>query len=94
VNAISLQGLLQRVESEHETADGRIVRLCRDPGGNVWAIDGAERIVRLAEFGDGRLRIGAIGRVAACRRAAAGASDAIARIAKRLQQVRLATARA
>jgi hypothetical protein len=47
---ISLITLLERLESEFETADGRTVRLCRDPNGNYWAVDGAERVVSLNEF--------------------------------------------
>jgi hypothetical protein len=46
----SLTALLERIESEVQTADGRTVRLCRDPNGNYWVIDGAERIVSLSEF--------------------------------------------
>ena len=33
-----------------EIADGRTVRLCRDPSGNYWVVDGAERVVSLREF--------------------------------------------
>jgi hypothetical protein len=49
--ATSLEDLLERVESEYETADGRLVRICRDARGDCWVIDRAERIVSLAEFG-------------------------------------------
>jgi hypothetical protein len=48
--AISLTTLLERMESEIETADGRTVRLCRDLGGGYWVVDGTERIVSLNEF--------------------------------------------
>lgn len=47
---ISLASLLERLESELQTADGRIARLCRDANGNYWVIDGAERVVSLNEF--------------------------------------------
>ena len=45
--SISLATLLERVESEIETANGRTVRLCRDPNGNYWVVDGAERVMSL-----------------------------------------------
>lgn len=48
--AISLTTLLERLESETRTADGRTVRLCRDPNGNYWVVDGAERVVSLNAF--------------------------------------------
>ena len=47
---ISLTTLLERLESEFETADGRTVRLCRDASGNYWVVDGAERVVPLSAF--------------------------------------------
>jgi hypothetical protein len=48
--AISLTTLLERMESEIETADGRTVQVCRDANGNRWVVDGTERIVSLNEF--------------------------------------------
>ena len=48
--SISLSELLERIVSEGETADGRTVRLCRDPNGGYWVVDRAERIVPLREF--------------------------------------------
>jgi hypothetical protein len=48
--AISLTTLLERMESQIETADGRTVRLCRDLGGGYWVVDGAERVVSLNAF--------------------------------------------
>jgi hypothetical protein len=49
-HSTSLATLLERMESEIETANGRTVRLCRDPNGNYWVVDGAERVVSLGEF--------------------------------------------
>jgi hypothetical protein len=46
----SLSALLEGFESEINTADGRIARLCRDANGNYWVIDGVERVVSLNEF--------------------------------------------
>jgi hypothetical protein len=46
----SIESLLERLESEIHTADGRTARVCRDERGNCWVIDGAERIVPLSEF--------------------------------------------
>ncbi len=48
--SLSLTTLLERMESETETADGRTVRLCRDTNGNYWVVDSAERVVTLNEF--------------------------------------------
>lgn len=47
---ISVSALLQRFESELQTADGRAVKVCRDAYGNFWVVDCAERIVSLSEF--------------------------------------------
>jgi hypothetical protein len=49
-SSISLTSLLERLESEINTADGRTVRLCRDASGSYWVVDGAERVVSLSEF--------------------------------------------
>ena len=38
----SVTALLERLESEFETADGRTARLCRDARGNYWVIEGAQ----------------------------------------------------
>ena len=48
--SISLTSLLERAESEINTADGRTVQLCRDTNGNYWVVDGAKRVVSLSEF--------------------------------------------
>ncbi len=42
--------LLQHVESQLQTADGRTVNVCRDACGNFWVVDAAERVVALSEF--------------------------------------------
>jgi hypothetical protein len=51
--SMSLATLLEGLESEVATANGRTVRLCRDPNGNYWVVDGAERVVSLSEFAAG-----------------------------------------
>jgi hypothetical protein len=48
----SLEALLQGLESEAQTADGHTVRLCRDPVGQYWVVDG-ERVISLGEFASG-----------------------------------------
>jgi hypothetical protein len=95
----SLSALLERLESEWEIADGRTVRLCRDAHGGYWVIDGAERIVPLAEFADdyhARSRsLIARERAAAMREIANGVQAAFARVVARVQQaVGARTARA
>ena len=47
---ISVSALLERIESEAQIADGRTVQLCRDPNGNYWVVDGAERVLPLRQF--------------------------------------------
>jgi len=47
---ISLRTLLERVESEIETANGHTVRRCRDGIGNDWVVDGAARTVSRSDF--------------------------------------------
>jgi hypothetical protein len=47
---MSAQALLERLESELQTADGRTVKVCRDANGNFWMVDDAERVVSLSEF--------------------------------------------
>jgi hypothetical protein len=46
----SVQALLERIESELQTADGRNAKVCRDANGNFWVVDAAERVVPLNEF--------------------------------------------
>lgn len=48
--SISVSALLERFESELQTADGRTVKVCRDAYGNFWVVDGAERVVSVSEF--------------------------------------------
>jgi len=56
MNQTSISALLQRFESEFQTADGRTVQVCRDSNGSYWVVDGAERVVSLSEFAsDGAL---------------------------------------
>lgn len=50
MNPTSIAALLERFESELQTADGRTVKVCRDERGNFWTIDDAERVVPLSEF--------------------------------------------
>ncbi|MFO1363070.1 MAG: hypothetical protein U1F45_11425 [Burkholderiales bacterium] len=55
MNAISKQTrsvpiLLERIESELQTADGRNVRICRDAQGDFWVVDAAARIIALGDF--------------------------------------------
>jgi hypothetical protein len=47
---MSARALLERLESELQTADGRTVKVCRDANGNFWVIDAAERVMPLSEF--------------------------------------------
>jgi hypothetical protein len=47
---MSAQALLERLESELQTADGRTVKVCRDANGNFWVIDAAERVMSVSEF--------------------------------------------
>ena len=95
---ISVTALLERLESEFETADGRTARLCRDAQGNYWVIDGAERVVSLREFaGECQVaarKICAVERAAAMRRIAKWVKDASTRVAKRVQRLGAKTAHA
>lgn len=50
MNPTSITALIERLESEFQTADGRTLRVCRDANGNFWAIDDAERVMSLSEF--------------------------------------------
>ncbi len=94
----SLTTLLEQLESEWETADGRTVRLCRDARGGYWVIDAAERIVPLAEFADdyhARSRSAvARERTAALREIASGAKAMFRRLMSRLQSAGARTAQA
>jgi hypothetical protein len=94
---MSLETLLRRLESETQTADGRTVRLCRDPGGHYWVVDG-ERVVSLGEFASGcsiaAREFCALARAAMLRRIAAVARDQLARVAERLHRGNPITARA
>lgn len=47
---ISLATLLERIEGELQTADGRTARVCRDPHGYYWVVDRTERVMPLREF--------------------------------------------
>lgn len=95
---ISLTTLLERLESETETADGRTVRLCRDPSGNYWVVDGAERVVPLEEFATechaGARQFAARERAEAFRRIVIGVKEAFARVAKAFQRPGAKTAHA
>jgi hypothetical protein len=94
----SLSALLERLESEWETADGRTLRLCRDASGGHWVIDDAERIVPLADFADEyHARSHAVvarERAAAMREIATRVKATFARLVSRLQQMGARTARA
>ena len=86
--SISLATLLERIESELETANGT-VRLCRDVNGSYWVVDGAERVMSLREFA-GQCNIAAREfcaqqRAETFRRFVASAREALARIAKGLR---------
>src|SRR5262245_34026271 len=85
----SLSMLLKQVESEIETANGRTVRLCRDPHGGYWIVEGAERVMSVSEFA-GQCKVEARefcaqARAEAFRGFVAGARDAMARVAKSLR---------
>jgi hypothetical protein len=96
--SVSLTTLLERIESEIETADGRTVRLCRDASGNYWVVDGAERVVSLREFA-GECRVAAREFAArehaeTFRRVATSMKQAFARVVKALQRPGAKTAHA
>lgn len=50
---ISLTALLERIEGELPTPDGRTVRVCRDTSGKYWVVDCGERVVPFCEFAAG-----------------------------------------
>ena len=83
---ISVSALLERIESEAQIADGRTVQLCRDPNGNYWVVDGAERVLPLRQFAAECRAAGgefaARERAEALRRIARRAKEAFARLAK------------
>jgi hypothetical protein len=95
---MSLTTLLERIESEIQTEDGRTVRLCRDASGNYWVVDGAERVVSLSEFAAeshiAAREFCARERAEALRRIATRMKEAFARVAKGLQRPGAKTARA
>ena len=76
----TLAMLLEQVESEITTANGRTVRLCRDPRGNYWVVDDAERVMSLsafvAECNDAAREFAAQARAEAFRQFVAGAREA------------------
>ena len=87
---ISVSALLERIESEAQIADGRTVQLCRDPNGNYWVVDGAERVLSLRQFAAecraaGR-EFAARERAEALRGIARRAKDAFARIGRGLKR--------
>jgi hypothetical protein len=94
----SLSALLERLESEWETADGRTLRLCRDANGDYWMIDDAERVAPFAEFAaDFHERLGPVvarERAAALREIASGVKAAFVRFVSRLQHAGAKVARA
>ena len=95
---ITLTKLLERVESEIETANGRTFRLCRDPNGNYWVVDGAERVVSLSDFAAecniAAREFCAQARAEMFRRVVARAKEAFTRVVKGLQRPGAKTAQA
>jgi hypothetical protein len=87
----TLTDLLERIECELQTPDGRTVRVCRDASGKEWVVDRAERIVPLSEFAAGcgaaaqeyRQRA----RAEEMRRLAGVLQEACARVAQRLRRI-------
>lgn len=83
----ALTHLLERIEAELQTPDGRTVLVCRDARGNHWVIDHGERIVPLDEFA-ARCSLAAREycaqmRAAELRRLARMAREALARVTQR-----------
>ena len=95
---ITLTKLLERVESEIETANGRTFRLCRDPNGNYWVVDGAERVMPLSTFAAecniAAREFCAQARAESFRRIAASTKKAFARLVNGLQRPGAKTAHA
>jgi hypothetical protein len=50
MNPTGISALIESLESEFQTADGRTIKVCRDASGNFWAVDDAERVMSLSEF--------------------------------------------
>jgi hypothetical protein len=50
MNPTRIAALIERFDSELQTADGRTIKVCRDANGNFWVIDDAERVMSLNEF--------------------------------------------
>jgi hypothetical protein len=87
----TLTDLLERMECELQTPDGRIVRVCRDANGREWVVDHAERIVPLSEFALG-CSVAAQeyyhrAHAEEMRRLARVLKEAFARVAQRLQRL-------
>lgn len=87
---ISVTTLLERVEYEIETANGRTARVCRDERGDIWVVDDAERVVSLYDFADechhAARAFCAIGRGESFRGIATSMKEAFVRITKGLQR--------
>ena len=88
--SISVTALLERVEYEIETANGRTARVCRDERGDIWVVDDAERVVSLYDFADechhAARELCAIGRGESFRRITASMKEGFARVAKAFQR--------
>src|SRR5262245_14524178 len=88
-SAFTVTKLLERVESESQIADGRTVRLCRDPNGSYWVVDDAERVVPLNQFAaecrSAARHFAAMERGEFLRRIAGWTKSAVARVAKVLR---------
>jgi hypothetical protein len=88
--AISVTALLERAEYEIGTANGRSAWVCRDERGDVWVVDGAERVVSLYDFADECQIAGRIAyrqeRAAVAQAIATSLKEAVARFARRLQR--------
>jgi len=86
---ISVTTLLERLEGELQTANGRTARVCRDPNGNYWVVDDAERVVPLSEFASecavAARAFGARARAEEMRRLVTAVKEAVARVAKSLR---------
>jgi hypothetical protein len=50
MNPTGISALIESLESEFQTADGRTIKVSRDANGNFWVIDDAERVMSLSEF--------------------------------------------
>lgn len=94
----SLTTLLERIEGELQTPDGRTVLVCRDATGRHWVVDRAERIVPLSEFAVhcsvAARQYEAQARAEDMRRLVSMVKEAFARAAKRLQRAGVRVAHA